>query len=420
MTKHTTAFVPVEAWTYASPDVRLTGSTTDIGLLCESLIYYDHVLAFFGGRTQLYEFLKWLNVSNELPQFIQLVEEGVIQLVDLAFLSSAVESNGVFGIVNIQDPIMQRPNSFDERVLYHPDLHIALPNKRDRMKVFAALRGKTKEFKADEFGPAVENARADLMDARRSEIIIQAFVDDLYEAKSLGRPPQVKATIVPNPRNDLTTTNYTIDFGKLSAVAGPALNFSRSSPINAAANSAKLLWAAALNSSDLFAPSPISKLIGDKLYESVGTPVKIEQVMSMLKAEVEFPDVRRLINSRQLKLADVLSLRAGAKQFRTWLQEEGERDRNAIIAYHHEVAQASGISKAGRKFLSLFGIFGGPVIGGAIGSTMSGAEGAIVGAVAGSGVSYVADLAAKFGSGWSPVVFGKWAEDRIKKLLNRA
>ena len=55
---------------------------------------------------------------------------------------------------------------------------------------------------------------------------------------------------------------------------------------------------------------------------------------------------------------------------------ESDRDRDAIIAYHHEVAKESGIVKATRKALNLFGVIGGGALGGALGNVMSGIEGA--------------------------------------------
>jgi hypothetical protein len=101
------------------------------------------------------------------------------------------------------------------------------------------------------------------------------------------------------------------------------------------------------------------------------------------------------------------------------LQYEGDRDRDAIIAYHHEIAKESGITKLTRKTLSLFGVIGGGATGAAIGSVLSGPEGGAIGGAAGSSVGYVMEVASKLGSNWKPVVFGNWARDRIEKIVDK-
>ena len=106
-----------------------------------------------------------------------------------------------------------------------------------------------------------------------------------------------------------------------------------------------------------------------------------------------------------------LYLRKKAKKFRTWLQEESDRDRDAIIAYHNEVAKESGFTNVSRKALNLFGVLGGAAIGASVGGP--------VGAVVGSGAGYVLDIASKLGADWKPVVFGNWYRDRIEKVLKR-
>lgn len=123
------------------------------------------------------------------------------------------------------------------------------------------------------------------------------------------------------------------------------------------------------------------------------------------------------MNKGKLNLDDILTIRKKSEKFRRWLQAEGERDRNAIIAYHNEVAKESGWSKLGRKSLSLFGLLGGSALGAYIGSETAKINGAVLGATAGQGVKYLLDLAAKFNTGWKPVVFGNWLKNKIENLL---
>jgi hypothetical protein len=68
--------------------------------------------------------------------------------------------------------------------------------------------------------------------------------------------------------------------------------------------------------------------------------------------------------------------------------------------------------------LRLFGVLGGGAIGALVGAE-HGPVGAAIGGAAGSGASYLADLAAKFGEGWKPVVFGRWLKNRIRQHLDQ-
>ncbi|MFQ5568291.1 MAG: hypothetical protein ACE5G0_01365 [Rhodothermales bacterium] len=153
----------------------------------------------------------------------------------------------------------------------------------------------------------------------------------------------------------------------------------------------------------------MSVLVGNKLYEG-SRVAKLGQTIESLESIVEFPDVRSLVGRGDLTWSDVLRIRRKAVKFRRWLQQESDRDRDAIIAYHHEVAKESNLLRASRKGLSIFGVLGGA----AAGAVLSGPLGAVVGA----GGGYLLDLAAKIGSEWKPVVFGNWMKKRIEKILD--
>jgi len=158
-------------------------------------------------------------------------------------------------------------------------------------------------------------------------------------------------------------------------------------------------------------------LVGDKLYESTERVAKVGSVIEELKGEVEFPDVRSLVNAGKLSFQEVLRIRAKAHKFRGWLQQEGERDRSAIIAYHNETARDLGLVAAGRRGLKIFGVIGSGAVGSIVGSAVLGPGGGALAGAAGAGVGYLADVVAKLGADWKPVVFGSWLRDRIKKVI---
>ncbi len=162
----------------------------------------------------------------------------------------------------------------------------------------------------------------------------------------------------------------------------------------------------------------MAMLVGDKLYESTERIAKAGSTIEELKEQVEFPNVQWLVNAGKLDLRDVLSIRAKAGKFRDWLQQESDRDRDAIIAYHNETAHEIGLVTNSRKALGIFGVIVSGAIGSLVGTTVAGPLGAAIGGAAGSATGYLVDLVSKLGADWKPVVFGNWFRDRIQKLVS--
>ena len=417
MSDHKTALVPIEAWAYNSPDVRFRGNRIDIGLLAESLIYYDRILINVGNPVQFSEMLHWFIDRDKYLDFIALIKDGTIQFYDFAFLTTAINKEGVFSVWNIQDPIQSQPNTFERRYLYNKEIESCFMKARHRARFYDAIRGNVIEVKADEFGKAVENAKLDLGNAQRHTLTLQAFIDELYTFRNLGKPPTIVAKVISSQDKTEHKIHWNIDFKHISKLAGKSVNFHDATPLIGGANANRLLLAAANLNCDLFLGQPMSVLIGDKLYESTHTHIKSGEIIETLKEKVEFPDIRSLINEDKINLEDIIKIRKKAHRFRDWLQDESERDRDAIIAYHHEVAKEMGFIKYGRKAINLFGVIGGGATGSIIGSSISGPIGAAVGGIAGSATGFLADIASKLGVDWKPVLFGNWARDRIEKLL---
>lgn len=123
-------------------------------------------------------------------------------------------------------------------------------------------------------------------------------------------------------------------------------------PLSTAAQANKYVWAADRLKCDLYLASPISALVGNKLFEAAETTIKsrikTRNVIEELEVQVKFPDLRRFVNLDKIDFNRVLEIRKKAKKFRDWLQSEGDRDRDAISAYHHEVAKETGFSNVAR------------------------------------------------------------------------
>jgi hypothetical protein len=347
--------------------------------------------------------------------FLRLLREGTIRMYDYAFASAPVSIEGKFALINIQDVLQARPNTFSRRFLRHADVRHAIGSATLHKQFVAAARTGAIEIKADAFGASIENAKRDHETPKRTARIVQAFVDELYAFRRLADRPEITAEV--RTVGVDSQIRYNVDFGGLAAVAGPELNFGPSTPVAGSVIANRLIWSGLSQKCDLFLSSPMSILVGDKLFEAQRYTTRKHEVIQQLQQEVEFPDVRTLVNSGELRFADVLAIRRKSSRFRGWLQDESDRDRNAIIAYHQEVARETKLVGLGRKTLRVLGVLGGGAIGGALGAVMPGVEmGAFAGA-AGAGVSYLIDVGTSLGNEWRPVVFGNWMKDRIERVL---
>jgi hypothetical protein len=425
MSDHSRAFVPVDTGAHSSPELTLKERSVDTGLLAEALVYYDQVLFNVTNAHQFADLVSWL-IQQGLPfeRLLDLLREETLRVYYYAFYTLPFVNDNVIDLWNINDKVMQKPNSFAERFLNFDGLRRCFADSRQMDQFCAALDGRVIEVKAEEFGgDGIANAWRDFLDPRRSALIVQELVDELYRLGDLGRPPEVRARINPSAhQKHLHHVEWNVDFAELAKLVGPRPEVGPTLPLSMAAVGNKYIWSASKQGCDLYLPSPISAVVGDKLFEADRAAVKTGDVIDQLQAEVEFPDLRRLVNGGQVDFKQVLEIRAKAGRFRQWLQSESERDRNAIIAYHNEVARESGLLNAGRKVLRMFGAVGGAAAGAAIGAvTQDGAAGATVGAAiggaAGEGIKYLLEIGSRIGGGWKPVAFGNWYKNRIERLL---
>ena len=215
----------------------------DIGLLAEALLYYDSVLANVNTQPQFAQLLRWFIDQHRFADLLGLIRDGVIQLYEFSFASSAGYDTrtGTYVLVNIQDELQAKPDSFMERFVDHSAVKAVLPDQHHLDQLRKALDGKVIEAKADDFGNPIENARVDYRDPRRNAVVVQAFVDDLYKLREKGRAPEIRARVeetVPNKRHLL---HFNIAFSELTELAGPELNFHMGTPLVAGAVSNRLI-----------------------------------------------------------------------------------------------------------------------------------------------------------------------------------
>jgi hypothetical protein len=230
----------------------------------------------------------------------------------------------------MQYTVQEQPNTFEQRFLYHQSLNGCFKSSSERKKLYKALRGKVIEAKAKNFEPAIENARQDYLNPRRNALLLQAVVDEVYLSLGLGTPPTITATIQAIPGANRTT--YNIAFEHLKRLLGSNLNFHAGTPLTGIAHCNRLIWSASQEKCDLYLGNPMANLVGDKLYESHLRNAKIKENIEQLTQEVEFPNIRKLVNEGKLGLSEILRIRKEAKKFRNWLQTESERDRSHLLS----------------------------------------------------------------------------------------
>lgn len=409
MSDHSKTLVPLEVWTYFSPELTTLNMKADIGLFIESLLYYDTILLNISHPNVLCDLINWFVRQNSFKDLLNLFEDGIVKIYDYSFISTAVDKFGEFILVNIQDQIQSQPNTYARRILYSHEVEKCLPKSRHRAALYNALRNNIIEVKSDQFGPAITNANEDLKDVDKTNVLINSFISHIYKVKKLGTPPKVETNIT-HVDGGKHRIDYNINFDTLSDIIGKEIGFGQHTPLTAAAICNRFIHSASIEKCDLYLSSPMSTLVGNKLYESNFKVTKSANVIQNLKIETEFPDIRSLVNSNKIDYQHIISIRKEAKKFRTWLQQEGERDRNAIIAYHNEVANNIGMNKGIKYVLQLFGVLGGGALGGLTGTALGGT----VGGVLGAGIPYLVDIVTKMNEGWKPVVFGEWLDKFIK------
>ena len=134
--------------------------SVDIGLIAESLLYYDEVLLNFTSQPQLAEFLSWLaprrgssRTQDSFAAFLDLLKEGAVGFYDYSFHATPVlvQPSGMYDVVNLTDRLQDQPNSFNDRYIRHESVKAVVSSEQLAM-LTAASTGRSIEVKASEFG----------------------------------------------------------------------------------------------------------------------------------------------------------------------------------------------------------------------------------------------------------------------------
>jgi|SRR5579862_6502867 len=425
MSNHSKVFVPLETCFYYSPDLSHRGVGIDAGLLAESLIYYDQVVLAIETVEGFAELAQWFHTQGEFDTFLAMIKDKTLTVYEYSFRTSLITIVGDTKsmLVNAQFPGQEKRNSFRSRYLQDEKVKRIVPGRDNRKKFKQLLGTGVIEAKAADFGPPITAARLDFANERRGKLITDAIIGELSPLIGITPPPTIDVKIVPGEGEQFKihfhSSGPSID--QIGLQLGKQMKFSTATILNSVATANRTIWSAARLNCDMYLGKPLSTIVGDKLYESGKNNARVKSVVESLVSEVEFPNLRELVNTGKITLHDVLHIRKKAKRFREWLQQAGARDQDAIIAYHTEVSKDSGFTSVARKTLSMFGSVAGTVGGTAIGGYIAGPDGALIGAGVGAavqkGADFITEAIAQSGSGWKPIVFGQWLDKQIKELL---
>lgn len=420
MSQHQVAFVPIQTWQYYAPELAINNISVDVGLVCEALIYYDRVIINIHGPQDLRELIKWFKSRAYFNELCDLIKDGTITFYDHSFQTSGIVlEDGSIQIWNIQDKLQEERNSFRRRYLRDRGVMDCFETRTDRHKFDQLLYGRVTEGKSNEFSGAVDNARADFHSPRRASILVNAFLDEAYPIIKEVRPPDAVSTV--HLIGNKVLINWGVNLEELSKKLGGKLPITGQLVMTSAAQANRIIWASAKMNADLYIARPMDTLIVDKLYESHKKVLGIEKTINQLQSEVGFPSIRILTNQDRVNFGEVLEIRKKAKKFREWLQQQGERDGDAIIAYHSELGHQTKLAALGSSLLSLClpiaGSFAGGLVEGPVGASIGAVAGTGANAIISEGTSFIADIAGESGKGWRPAVFGRWLDKRIKAII---
>jgi len=202
MSDHSVALVPVASGYFQSPELFTRGRTVDTGLLAEALIFCDRVLVHVDNPHQFADLISWLAQQGlTQPELLRLIREDTLQIYNYAFTTNPhVEpSNGyIYGLWNIQDQVMIKPNSFAERFLKFEGLRNSFSTLKQYERFCAAVDGKVIEVKADDLGSdGVINSWRDFLNPERNALISRKLIGEMYGIHRQGRTPRVNVTVNP-------------------------------------------------------------------------------------------------------------------------------------------------------------------------------------------------------------------------------
>lgn len=474
MSDHTSVLVPLGTGSHASPALYDRGIPVDTGLFAESLIYYDTVIVTVDNSDQFAAFVSRLIQQGLLyEQLIRLVEKGELRFLKTVtthplcvrdFFTDEPRSDFIRNFFSIQEQPILEPSYFETSVLDTDTLRGAFSDlsgfKKSLYERFCRSASKASTvLSGQDIGKGLSsNAYDDVLNETQCKGIVRELLAEIYRAQGLGEVPDFdlrireidgrnlreiayneNSTIIRREPDGQPPVLYEVKIDLPTTGLDDEQKYKRlfhTLPISVAGVSNLILRSGAELKSDFFLPDPLSQIVGDKLSQiaSVDRPNRRQAIVERLETTVNFPEVKKLVNTGQIEFSTVINLRKRSKRFRSWLQStrHGEAQWEVFQAYHNEVALESGFVRSTRHALKIFGALTGAAAGASAGYAVSkmtedpstgitAATAATAAAVVSKLVeeipNKILDYGAEYGRSWTPRCFGDWMDKRIAKDL---
>jgi hypothetical protein len=465
MSDHKTTLAPIATGYFQSPELFVKGQVADTGLLAESLIYYDVVYAHVDNPEHFAGLISLLIQQGlSYEKLIELVEEGILRFYSTVWIMPYMgfgRNDMVSSLWAIREEAMNKPDYFSKRFLGFDGLKSSFStlsnfNKKFFEKFCNAAKKTAISLTDEEITTGIiDNAYRDFLNPKRNVLIVKNLLKEIYKANNLKKSPFVRVKIreVTNNYHEVAQNLnsyvvgrnfdndeykiYEVEYNSdlinnlkiLEGTKTPLINSLSTLPLSESGRTNLIIRSAEKLNCDLFLANPISKTVGDKLYEisefeKQHRRIKIGEVIDRLEGEVEFPDLRSFVNNGKIEFNKILEIRKKAKRFRDWLQTETDRDRNAIIAYHNEIAKETGFTKVGKTTLKMFGILtsvGLSITAEAFFKDQDTLTKETAKKIGEKIVESATDkVSKKLFKEWKPVCFGEGYREEIKKLLKQS
>lgn len=424
---HSAAYVQPSFLRFPSP--KLADARLDIGSIAAAMVYYDRVIIGISASSEFAPLLRWFITAGCFDDFLSMLNSGALSIYFFPRMMGAASEGGlVTGLVEFSTT--GSGHDFEQHILGGANVIGVVGSERYHRDLRRACVRNLRLAPVDARNDAARNAEQDFFDGPRCSPYLKAWMRRAAQLGLIdeGFDVSVEANVqfLPNNRvghqliwkaNSVVTRNASL----VEVLPDPAMLLSEAGRLNQSVQAALNLH------SDLW-PIPLaSDIVVSKLAEAARI-TKAHQIIERLDAEVDFPDIAELVNKGTLSAKDILHIRAKAGRFRLWLQSEGERDRNAILAYHNEVSKASGLQKLGRSALTIASIVAGaiaakyaippgvqlPEVGGF--NIDPGVLGSTAGGLAREGIRWLGTVAKGIeGGGWRPSVFGQGLEEYVRR-----
>ncbi len=410
-------FVPIESHLFASPEKKMRGECSDVGLLAEALVLFDQVDMNITSAQNLADVLRgFLRSFDSIDPFLDLIEAGAIRVHYFDFISAPIEKEGVLSYWNIQDEGAEKShrNSFQRKIFYTSTIENLLPKARHRNRLYDVVMRSALIDGSEDYTKAIEAAREAAKSYEDIEFSLNAFKDSLPQEKKRLFPDKITVTAEYDEKKKLTRHHYNLNLDSLRPHL-PNLNCGKHITGVGLVQTHRILYASRLHGFDTYLPSPLSVIVFSKMDSFCDKGRQFSKTTVDLQEKACFPDIRGSFNEGSINWKDVLVIRGKATRFQEWFSIYGGKSEIAQATYGKEYRTSTGLTSYREKIFSI-ATYASVTTGAGLGASIGGARGAVAGALVGGSAAFAKDLLkASDEEGWQPRFFGNWIHKRPRQ-----